>query len=329
MNRSLTFDAVMPGSQGLSSKGTAAYFRLCWGLWRQQGWIEANDVALARFAGVSLASWPAVWDEIRGRFGSRDGGVTHDGVSEAWAQEKARRERANRSSAAGVAARIANRKSAQVAQQVVKALAAHPPTQLVNNQSTTCQPVVDDLLSTRARLNPDPEAEPSLRSGGVVSGSDLLSCPSRSGSGSDAGARDSKADAIRQVFAHYRQYHPRSFPKPTSGAREWARVAARMREGYTADDLCRAIDGYHASPFHCGDNDRQAKYLDLDLIIRDGSHVAKGIEIATAPPVPILTARERRTARAMASILTDHPTPAPEEDSPWNAKATSALSAWR
>lgn len=107
---------------------------------------------------------------------------------------------------------------------------------------------------------------------------------------------------VRAVFNHYRLHHPRAFPRPRSDSKEWRAIAARMREGYGLNHLCRAIDGYHASPWHQGENDRGSKFLDLSLIMRDGSHVAKGIELADGP-APVASEKELRGQRAAVNVL--------------------------
>lgn len=104
------------------------------------------------------------------------------------------------------------------------------------------------------------------------------------------------------MFDHYRVHHPRAFPRPRSESKEWKAILARMREGYTLADLCKAIDGYHVSPFHRGENESGTKYLDLALIVRDGTHVAKGIELA-AGPGPVVSEKERRNHRAAQGVL--------------------------
>lgn len=339
MNRGLDMSVVMPGAIGLSGEGAAAYFRLCWGLWCQGGRVDKSKVALANFAGVPHAHWPRVWEEIAGRFEVSERGVRHAAVSAALEAAQVYRDSLRRRSELGVAARQAARAAARL-QQV--------DTYGLPRVDACSQPQVDALtvkyveekanenkVITRV-ANPRSTQLANLRLPQLgyvsVSGSesDLLSSdPRGSGSGSDAGARDSKAEAIRAVFAHYRKLHPRSFPRPGSKSREWAKIAARLGEGYSAEDLCRAIDGYHLSPFHCGDNDRQTKFLDLDLLMRSGTHVNRGIEFSVTPPVPIMTAKERRTARAVQTILQDNPLPPPDEASPWNTSAISANSAWR
>jgi len=57
-------------------------------------------------------------------------------------------------------------------------------------------------------------------------------------------------------------------------------VKARMAEGYTVAELCRAIDGCAASPWHQGDNPEQKRWDDLTLICRNGEKVEAFIELA-------------------------------------------------
>jgi hypothetical protein len=114
---------------------------------------------------------------------------------------------------------------------------------------------------------------------------------------------DSKADDIRAVFAHYRARHPRSFPTPKSTSKEWSAIAARMREGFSVDDLRAAIDGCHMTPHNLGENDRGEKYLGLELIMRNGSQVTRFAETARNPPRVVMSAREMKGHRATESWL--------------------------
>jgi hypothetical protein len=114
-------------------------------------------------------------------------------------------------------------------------------------------------------------------------------------------AETKRADEVRAVYEHYREYHPRAHPKPTSKADEWTRIRARLTEGYSVDDLKLAIDGIHRSPFHSGENDRGEKYQDLKLAMRDSDQVAKLIAIAeqhaNGPPA-VLSEKTQRGIRA-------------------------------
>ncbi len=120
--------------------------------------------------------------------------------------------------------------------------------------------------------------------------------------GESLSGKPDRAD-VRQVFDHYRTHHPKSHPKPASASKEWRLIAARLKEGYSAADLCAAIDGCHKSPFHCGENDRGQKYHNLELIVRDGSQVAKFIECNANPPPSGLSAKTIRGVAAGDQFL--------------------------
>lgn len=105
------------------------------------------------------------------------------------------------------------------------------------------------------------------------------------------------------VFARYRTHHNRAHPRPKSTSKEWRLIRARLAEGYTVEDLCRAVDGCHKSPFHQGENDRGAKFDSLELIMRDSSKVQKFIECAEQGPQPVLSERTRQNLRAADNWL--------------------------
>lgn len=74
-------------------------------------------------------------------------------------------------------------------------------------------------------------------------------------------------------------------------------IRARLDEKFTEDELKRSLDGFHASPFHRGENDRKTVYLDLELLFRDAKHVEEGLELANGPPTK---AREQTLAEFRA-----------------------------
>lgn len=53
------------------------------------------------------------------------------------------------------------------------------------------------------------------------------------------------------------------------------KLLARLKEGYSVEDIKRAIDGVANSSFHQGENERETKYDDLLLICRSGDSVEK------------------------------------------------------
>lgn len=84
---------------------------------------------------------------------------------------------------------------------------------------------------------------------------------------------------VDRVWQHYRIHHPRS-PKVLKSSRKEYRLIKQRLEDFDAATLQRAIDGYHRSPFHTGANDRGRRYLSLDLMLRDISHVQAGLDFA-------------------------------------------------
>lgn len=68
-------------------------------------------------------------------------------------------------------------------------------------------------------------------------------------------------------------------PKQVATAKRLAKIRARLREGYTPDDLRRAIDGVLASDFHI-----QNGYTDIELICRDQAHVDRYALLAPKKP---------------------------------------------
>ena len=52
-------------------------------------------------------------------------------------------------------------------------------------------------------------------------------------------------------------------------------VKARLKEGYTVDQIKLAILGCSMTPHNMGQNDNNKKYNDLELICRDGTNVER------------------------------------------------------
>lgn len=94
------------------------------------------------------------------------------------------------------------------------------------------------------------------------------------------------------VFSHWQTI----FNKPRAKMDEARRKAirGRLRDGYSAEDLCDAISGCRLSDWHMGQNDRRQQYTDIALICRDAAHVDQFIELyerkkakaEAAEPVP-------------------------------------------
>ena len=69
-------------------------------------------------------------------------------------------------------------------------------------------------------------------------------------------------------------------------------IMARLKEGFTEEELRRAILGCSKSRFHMGENDGGKVYNDITLICRNASKVEQFIEILGEKQVSISTHKE-------------------------------------
>jgi hypothetical protein len=76
---------------------------------------------------------------------------------------------------------------------------------------------------------------------------------------------------VEQVFAHWQAVM--QIPRAKLDAKRRAAVQARIKDGYTADDLMLAVDGCRKSEWHMGKNDKNKAFNDIELICRDASRV--------------------------------------------------------
>jgi hypothetical protein len=58
--------------------------------------------------------------------------------------------------------------------------------------------------------------------------------------------------------------------------------------------LCQAISGYCNSPHHMGQNEKNAVYDDIELLLRDAKHIDAGLKFYAEPPRTDLSAQTRR-----------------------------------
>lgn len=85
-------------------------------------------------------------------------------------------------------------------------------------------------------------------------------------------------DEVQAVFGYWQQVMGHGGARPD--AKRVRAILARLDDGYTVGDLCRAVDGCKVDPFSQGANDRQSVYDDIELICRDGPKVDKFKRIA-------------------------------------------------
>lgn len=87
------------------------------------------------------------------------------------------------------------------------------------------------------------------------------------GPGLDGASVSSK---VATVFEHWRAVMGKNGATKLNAKRRRA-IEARLREGYTVEDVRKAINGCRSSRFHMGNNKNQKPYNDIELICRDGA----------------------------------------------------------
>jgi len=114
----------------------------------------------------------------------------------------------------------------------------------------------------------------------------------------------SEPDGVKEVFKYWQQImdHPRA----KLDDKRKGKIKKRLQDGYTVDDLQRAVDGCKRSPHHMGENDRGTVYDDIELICRDASRVEKFIALASQPDMTQFGTAGRQTANAALEWINEH-----------------------
>ncbi len=111
------------------------------------------------------------------------------------------------------------------------------------------------------------------------------------------------SNQVGQIVSHYQTFHP----KAKADEKLRSKIAGRLRDGFTVEDLKTAIDGCHRSPFHCGENDDHRKYQSLELIVRDADKVSQFIELSHADRAgPQLTSKSQRSMDSINRLIERH-----------------------
>ena len=83
---------------------------------------------------------------------------------------------------------------------------------------------------------------------------------------------------VKEVFNHWKsETWSGKGKEPILTTARRNRIKARLKEGFSSDDLKQAISGLSADPFYRGDNDRGTAFLGIETLLRDAGQVEKGI----------------------------------------------------
>lgn len=146
----------------------------------------------------------------------------------------------------------------------------HEPTTnepLADHLPTTCEPLVDhaSIAKSAETAEPLPDVVEYSR---VEKSRDIYNPPNPPASQGDVGV----------VFEYWRAAFGKR-PTAKLDARRRRKIEAALKS-YGLEAVKRCIDGYARSPHHRGQNDTGTVYDDVELFLRDASHIEAGIEKA-------------------------------------------------
>lgn len=81
------------------------------------------------------------------------------------------------------------------------------------------------------------------------------------------------SDQVRQVFTHWQAEHNHPTAKLDDKRRK--RIQARLAQGFTAEELCKAITGAKFDTWLMGKNPSNKRYDGIDTLLRDAAQVEK------------------------------------------------------
>lgn len=85
---------------------------------------------------------------------------------------------------------------------------------------------------------------------------------------------------VTLVFEHWKQVHEHPRSNLDAKREKLIRVALKT---YPPEQLCLAISGYRNSPFHMGQNERNKKFDDIEVFLRDAKHIDEGLKFGEQP----------------------------------------------
>ena len=89
-----------------------------------------------------------------------------------------------------------------------------------------------------------------------------------------------KQNKIAEVFEFWKSVMSKSETvKITKGRSD--KISERIKDGYSVDDMKKAIEGCAKSPYHMGKNDQKTVYDDLTLILRNAEKVDQFMSYAS------------------------------------------------
>jgi len=109
-----------------------------------------------------------------------------------------------------------------------------------------------------------------------------------------------KANSVFDLFQYWCDVMGKSISTSKLTSKRDKAIKARLKEGYTVDQIKAAIDGCRADPFSMGQNDRQKPFNDIELICRAGEKLESFIQTQVSPSQ--FSASTQRTINVLQNV---------------------------
>lgn len=118
--------------------------------------------------------------------------------------------------------------------------------------------------------------------------------------------RGDAGEDVRSVFTYWQQVM--NHPRAQLDAKRQKAIKGRLKDGYSVQDLCLAIDGCSRSAYHMGQNEGGTVFDDIELICRDGPKVDSFIKKASIVPAAVhRTSSHQKTLDNLNAFLQEQP----------------------
>jgi hypothetical protein len=142
--------------------------------------------------------------------------------------------------------------------------------------------------------NPHPNEKPSkLPAPGDITSAHVkeVSAPADSLNTESLNKSTTYSREVASIFTYWQTVMGK--PKAILTADRRAKIQARLRDGYTEEQIKQGIDGCRASAWHMGENPNGKQYNDFDLICRNGSKLEQFIAAKEGSKTALQILRER------------------------------------
>lgn len=157
------------------------------------------------------------------------------------------------------------------------------------------------LLSKLTGKEPPPEANPCETVSEPFRNLSSISTATASQQEEESRTVPQKRDPgpVERIFEHWQEEFGKKRAALDGKRRRTIEAALKLHDEAT---LRASISGYRNSPHHMGENERRTVYDDIELFLRDATHIENGLRFARGPPAPALSAVAQARQKLRESV---------------------------